>query len=59
MLFLSCFRYDFMCVCLLMFCGHLLGKGLPIGSRLLCLIVKLSLSHRYPGSGVVLDCIDS
>ena len=21
--------------------------------------VSLSLSHRYPGSGVVLDCIDS
>ena len=25
----------------------------------LCLTVSLSLSHRYPGSGVVLDCIDS
>ena len=24
-----------------------------------CLIVTLSLSHWYPGSGVVLDCIDS
>ena len=24
-----------------------------------CLIVKLSLSHWYPGSRVVLDCIDS
>ena len=28
-------------------------------SRLLCLTVSLSLSHWYPGSGVVLDCIDS
>ena len=28
-------------------------------SRLWCLTVSLSLSHRYPGSGVVLDCIDS
>ena len=28
-------------------------------SRLWCLIVKLSLSHWYPGSGVVLVCIDS
>ena len=28
-------------------------------SRLCCLIVTLSLSHRYPGSDVVLDCIDS
>ena len=38
-------------------CGHLLGKGLPLGSRLWCLTV--SLPHWYPGSGVVLDCIDS
>ena len=30
-----------------------------LGSRLLCLIVSLSLSHWYPGSGVLLDCIDS
>ena len=27
-LFLSCFCYAFVCVCLLMPCGHLLGKGL-------------------------------
>ena len=31
------------------------GKGLTLR----CLIVSLPLSHRYPGSGVVLDCIDS
>ena len=59
MLFLSCFCYVFVCVCLLMPCGHLLGKGWHLGSRLWCLIVKLSLSHSYPGSGMVLDCIDS
>ena len=59
MLFLSCFCYAFVRVCLLMPCGHLLGKGWPLGSHLLCQIVKLSLSHWYPGSGVVLDCIDS
>ena len=53
------FCYAFMHVCLLMPCGHLLGKGWPFGSRLWCLIVKLSLSHWYPGSGVVLHCIDS
>ena len=35
------------------------GKGLTHGSRLWCLTVNLSLSHWYPGSGVVLDCIDS
>ena len=34
-------------------------KGLPLGSRLWCLIVKLSLSHWYPGSDVVLNFIDS
>ena len=33
--------------------------GWPLGSRLWCLSVKLSLSHWYIGSGVVLDCIDS
>ena len=59
MLFLSCFCYAFVRVCLLMHCGHLLGKAWPLGSRLWCLIVKLSLSHWYPGSGVVFDCIDS
>ena len=59
MLFLSCICYAFVRVCLLMPCGHLLWKCWPLGSRLWCLIVKLSLFHWYPGSGVVLDCIDS
>ena len=35
------------------------GKGLTSWLSLGCLIVTLSLSHWYPGSGVVLDCIDS
>ena len=34
-------------------------KRRPVGSRLWCLTVSLSLSHWYPGSDVVLDCIDS
>ena len=51
--------YVFVRVCLYVLCGHLLGKGWPLGSRLWCLTVSLSLSHWYPGSGVVLDCIDS
>ena len=38
-------------VCLYVPCGHLLGKGWPLGSRLWCLTVYLSLSHWYPGSG--------
>ena len=59
MFLLSCVCYAFESVCLYVFCGHLLGKGWPLGSRLWCLTVSLSLSHWYPGSGVVLDCIDS
>ena len=59
MLCMSSFCYAFVCVCLLVPCGHLLGKGWPLGSRLCCLIVKSLLSNWYPGSGVVLDCIDS
>ena len=31
----------------------------PLGCRLWCLTKSLLLSHWYPGSGVVLDCIDS
>ena len=51
-IFLSCFCYAFVRVCLLMPCGPLLRKGWPLGSRLWCLIVKVSLSNWYPGSGV-------
>ena len=53
------FCYAFMHACLLMPCGHLLGKGWPLGSRLQCLIVTFPPSNWYPGSGVVRDCIDS
>ena len=56
---LSCVCYVFVRVCLYVLCCHLLGKGWPLGSHLWCLTVSLSLSHWYPGSGVVLDCIDS
>ena len=51
--------YAFVHVSLFVPCGHLLGKSCPLGSRLWCMTVSLSLSHWYPGSGVVLDCIDS
>ena len=57
--FLSCVCYAFVSVCLYVPCGHLLGKGWPLGSRLWCPTVSLSLSQWYPGSGVVLDCIDN
>ena len=53
------YLYIFVCVGLYVPCRHLLGKRWPLGSRLWCLAVSLSLSHSYPGSGVVLDCIDS
>ena len=56
-------------LCLLCLCACLFicalwspaGKRLTsLGStRLLCLTVSLSLSHWYPGSGVVLYCVDS
>ena len=34
-------------------------KGYSLVSRLLCLVVKVSLSDWCPGLGVVLNCIDS
>ena len=44
-----CFHHAFasvhFCVCSLLPCGHLLGKGWPRGSCLWCFIVFLSLSH--------------
>ena len=57
--FLSCVCFAFVRVCLLVPCGHLLGKGWPLGSRLWCITVSLSLSHWCPWSSVVLDCIGS
>ena len=39
--FLSCVCYVFVHVCLYVLCGHLLGKGWPLGSRLWCLTVSL------------------
>ena len=35
------------------------GKGLIYWLTFVMSIVKLSLFYWYPGSGVVLDCIDS
>ena len=50
--FLSCVCYASVCVCLFVPCGHLLGKGRPLGSCLWCITVSLSLSHWYPVSDV-------
>ena len=57
--FLTCVCIAVVHLCLFVLCGHLLGKGWPLCSRLWCITVSLSLSNWYPGSGVVLDCIDS
>ena len=57
--FMSCVCHTFVRICLYVPCDHLLGKGWPLVSRLWCLTVSWLLSHWYPGSGVVLDCIDS
>ena len=48
MFFLSCFAMP-LCASVYM----------CLGSRLWCLTVSLALSHWYPGSDVVLDCIDA
>ena len=50
-----CFR-----VCSLLPCGHLLGKGWPLGSRSWCLMSFLSLSHVVSWVRCdILECIDS
>ena len=54
-------------LCLLCLCARLFicalwspaGKGLTSLLSFVVSSVSLSLSHWYPGSGVVLDCIDS
>ena len=55
------------CLLFAMFCARLFicaswspaGKGLTSWFSFVVSSVSLSLSHWYPGSGVVLDCIDS
>ena len=55
------------CLVFAMFCARLFicalwspaGKGLTSWLSFVVSSVSLSLSHWYPGSGLVLDCIDS
>ena len=55
------------CLVFAMFCARLFicalwspaGKGLTSWLSFVVSSVSLSLSHWHPGSGVVLDCIDS
>ena len=53
--FLSCVYYAFV---RLFICALWSPAGKGLTSWLLCLTMSLSLYHWYPGSGVVLDCID-
>ena len=54
-------------LCLLCPCAHLFlcalwspaGKWLASWLSFVVSVVSLSLSHLYPGSGMVFDCIDS
>ena len=51
-----------LCLCARLFICALwspAGKGLTSWLSFVVSTVSLSLSHWYPGSGVVLDCIDS
>ena len=59
--------YVFVLSCVCYLCARLFicalwspaGKGLTSWLSFVVSSVSLSLSHWYPGSGVVLDCIDS
>ena len=48
-----------LCLCAICALWSPAGKGLTSWLSFVVSSVSLSLSHRYPGSGVVLDCIDS
>ena len=55
-------RIYVLCLCARLFICALwspAGKGLTSWLSFVVSTVSLSLSHWYPGSGVVLDCIDS
>ena len=59
-MFLFCLVFAMFCACLFI-CAlwSPAGKGLTSWLSFVVSTVSLSLSHWYPGSGVVLDCIDS
>ena len=68
LLYFFCGSFMFLfCLVFAMFCARLFicalwspaGKGLTSWLSFVVSSVSLSLSHWYPGSGVVLDCIDS
>ena len=60
---LLCFCSILCFICFVRVCLYVLwspaGKGLISWLSFVVSTVSLSLSHWYPGSGVVLNCIDS
>ena len=59
-MFLFCLVFAMsLCASVYMCYGSPAGKGLASWLSFVVSAVSLSLSHWYPGSGVVLDCIDS
>ena len=56
---LLCFCSVLCLLCFAMYAMSPAGKGLTSWLSFVVSGVSLSLSHWYPGSGVVLDCIDS
>ena len=46
-------------ICIMLSCGHLLGKCWPLGSCWWCLLYFCYFPMWYPVSGVVLNCIVS
>ena len=59
-MFLSCLVFAMsLCASVICVLWSPAGKGLTSWLSFVVSAVTVSLSHWYPGSGVVLDCIDS
>ena len=59
-MFLFCLVFAiFLCALFICALWSPAGKGLTSWLSFVVYTVSLSLSHWYPGSGLVLDCIDS
>ena len=59
-MFLSCLVFAMsLCTSVICVLWSPAGKGLTSWLSFVVSAVTVSLSHWYPGSGVVLDCIDS
>ena len=59
-LFILCLSLPYCLLCFMQPCGHLLGNaillGYPVFYVFMCI---LNFPLRYPGSDVVLGCLDS